>query len=83
MKKVENATMNSSKVEDSLARVFFHPNSEAAINEQISHELTMSYNYDAVSANLTHPCHPPSFSALIQKNGGSLYLNGNDEPVTV
>lgn len=40
-------------VEDSLARVFFHKDSEAAINEQINHELTMSYNYDAVSS--LHP----------------------------
>lgn len=41
---------NTSGPEESLARVFFHRDSEAAINEQINHELTMSYNYDAVSS---------------------------------
>lgn len=46
MKKVENTT----GPQDSLARVFFHADSEAAINEQINHELTMSYNYDAVAS---------------------------------
>lgn len=45
MKKVETTT----GPKESLARVFFHQDSEAAINEQINHELTMSYNYDAVS----------------------------------
>ncbi len=52
MKKVENTT----GPQDSLARVFFHADSEAAINEQINHELTMSYNYDAVSFPLAHEC---------------------------
>lgn len=46
LKTVDQAT----GVEDSLARVFFHKDSEAAINEQINHELTMSYNYDAAAS---------------------------------
>ena len=58
MKKVETTT----GPQESLARVFFHRDSEAAINEQINHELTMSYNYDAVSS-------PPSlpFRGVFQK----------------
>lgn len=49
MATVENAKMNSPKIEDSFARVYFHEDSEAAINEQINHEYTMSYVYHAVS----------------------------------
>ena len=49
MATVEKAKMNSNAVEDSLARVFFAADSEAAINEQINHEYTMSYVYHAVS----------------------------------
>ena len=49
MTTVQNAKMNSPDVKDSFARVFFHSDSEAAINEQINHEYTMSYVYHAVS----------------------------------
>ena len=45
---VQKAKMNSSSSKDSLARVFFHQDCEAAINEQINHEYTMSYVYHAV-----------------------------------
>lgn len=38
---VDKGKLNSPKVEEGLARVLFHPSSEAAINEQINHELTM------------------------------------------
>ena len=52
MATVENAKMNSPDVKDSLARVYFHDDSEAAINEQINHEYTMSYVYHAVRLQL-------------------------------
>lgn len=48
MATVENAKMNSPNVEDSFARVNFASQCEAAINEQINHEYTMSYVYHAV-----------------------------------
>lgn len=54
MATVEKAKMNSNAVEDSLARVFFAADSEAAINEQINHEYTMSYVYHAVSLHTHH-----------------------------
>lgn len=50
MATVEKAKMNSNAVEDSLARVFFASDSEAAINEQINHEYTMSYVYHAAAS---------------------------------
>jgi hypothetical protein len=46
---VENAKQNSPAMEDSLARLNYHPTSEAAVNEQINHEYTMSYVYHAMS----------------------------------
>lgn len=47
---VQKAKMNSNLKEDSLARVFFHKDCEAAINEQINHEYTMSYVYHAAAS---------------------------------
>jgi ferritin heavy chain len=47
---VDKGKLNSPKVEEGLARVLFHPSSEAAINEQINHELTMSYVYTSVAS---------------------------------
>lgn len=38
---VDKGKLNSPKIEEGLARVFYHQDSEAAINEQINHELTM------------------------------------------
>lgn len=49
MEAVEAAQQNSPRVEDSLARLNYHLDSEAAVNEQINHEYTMSYVYHAMS----------------------------------
>lgn len=46
---VEAAQQNSPRVEDSLARLNYQLDSEAAVNEQINHEYTMSYVYHAMS----------------------------------
>eukprot|EP00884_Botryococcus_braunii_P005658 jgi/Botrbrau1/15093/Bobra.0255s0006.1 len=46
---VEAAQQNSPRVEDSLARLNYHLDSESAVNEQINHEYTMSYVYHAMS----------------------------------
>ena len=57
--KVEKAKPNANRMEDSLTRVFFAPESELAINEQINHEYTMSYVYhQMVSLLLSSDVHP-------------------------
>jgi ferritin heavy chain len=47
---VQKMKIASSDKQDAMARVFFHEESEAAINEQINHEYTMSYVYHAISS---------------------------------
>ena len=47
---VSKGKLGSSKIEEGLARVRFHQGGEAAINEQINHELSMSYVYLAMSS---------------------------------
>ncbi len=67
MATVEKAKMNSNAVEDSLARVFFAADSEAAINEQINHEYTMSYVYHAVSHLAFPQCIFPQLGFTVGK----------------
>ncbi|KAK9821419.1 hypothetical protein WJX81_002132 [Elliptochloris bilobata] len=50
IEQVAQASMNSGKPEDSFARLNYHPESEAGVNEQIAHEYTMSYAYHAMSS---------------------------------
>lgn len=41
MNAVARGKLGGTKMEEGLARVFFQQDCEAAINEQINHELTM------------------------------------------
>lgn len=47
---VEQAPPNANPLEESLARVFYSPDSELAVNEQINHEYTMSYVYHQMAS---------------------------------